>query len=643
MFYTQVGDVLLAIDGKKMLGKPVDKVVRRVLGAVGSIAEVQFQRRASLTGDPCSAYTVMLTRGVTAEIEEAQPVVSPPNSANASATLPMLAMTVNSTLLVADTPNSPSPDPDDHSPKIPAQDSPREAPRKTISVIQQGPHTAEKVSCVEGPTSSSAQETALVDGQSSTNPSPTEQALRGRCEKVLVGSEGTVILTLALARALSDLKDQDEFQRELLSELAQALSVCCSRFAVLDVRETITKSIILDLQILSIGSRDCSELALEVQRQVADPEAPLREAKWCGYVTSTSATTNAQEISPPMSHSLFKAPLTSAHADFGALGFGTFGAPGFDTDCGGPGFMAFGAPGLDADFGAPALRSAPGFEGLDLPSLKEALHLEKQLEETVINKLRREQPSPCIVASWLADAVSQDGSQTDSRHSGDLRRCQSLPNLHAADSRSALGSENRRLHLSLARKERQQDALHHELRVENDALRAHVKALEASEQRHITEVKILKGLSASQAKELQACQNQSRMLSSQLRDEKKRGRGPEKKACALTEVFRLEQELHAEKARVTELSKALELAKATASPSPRGEESPSDAWRSDTSPRLPDLNIASTPTGQESDEGRHSGSPGRPEFVTAMLSPRKMEPLPCTTTLASVDFTVLKH
>jgi len=633
MSCTQVGDVLSAIDGKKMLGKPVDKVVRRVLGAVGSIAEVQFQRRAnSLTGEPCAIYTVMLTRGVTAEIEEATPVVSPPTSANARA----LAMTVNSTLLVADAPED-STDlyPDVHSRKIHAaksmlQDSPREAPRKTISVIQHGPHTAEKTSCVQGPTSSSAHEPAPLDGQSSTNSSPTEHALRGRCERVLPASEGPVLLTLALARALSDLVDQDQFKRELLSELAQALFVPCSRFAVLDVRETITKSVIVDVQILPTGSGDCSELALEVQRQVADPGAPLREAEWFGYVTSTSATTNAQEISPPMSHSLFKAPLiTSADADFGAPDFGAFGAPGFE---------GFDLPSLllDCDSLGNVIEST---------SVVEALPSKKQLEETAINKLRREQPSPSLVASWLADVSSQDGSQTDSRHSGDLRRCQSLPDLHTADSRSALEAENRRLHCSLARKERERYTLHQELRMENDALRARVKALEASEQRHIAEAKILKGLSVSQAKELQAYQIQSRTLATQLRDEKKKGRGPDKKACALSEVFRLEQQLHAERARVAELSKALEFAKAATcnSPSPRGEDSPSDGIEAsvEASPRLPDLDIASAPN-QTHDEGHHNGSPGRPDFIAATLSPRKSEPLD-TTTLSRVDFTVIRN
>lgn len=40
----QVGDCLRKIDGKKVLGKPIHKVVDRVLGAVGSVADVQFQR-----------------------------------------------------------------------------------------------------------------------------------------------------------------------------------------------------------------------------------------------------------------------------------------------------------------------------------------------------------------------------------------------------------------------------------------------------------------------------------------------------------------------------------------------------------------------------------------------------------------------
>ena len=37
----------MRIDGKKMFGKPVEKVVRTVLGTVGSVAEVHFERRRS--------------------------------------------------------------------------------------------------------------------------------------------------------------------------------------------------------------------------------------------------------------------------------------------------------------------------------------------------------------------------------------------------------------------------------------------------------------------------------------------------------------------------------------------------------------------------------------------------------------------
>lgn len=47
MYSTQVGDILIKINGKKMLGKPVENVVRHVLGTVGSVADVQFQRQAN--------------------------------------------------------------------------------------------------------------------------------------------------------------------------------------------------------------------------------------------------------------------------------------------------------------------------------------------------------------------------------------------------------------------------------------------------------------------------------------------------------------------------------------------------------------------------------------------------------------------
>ena len=226
-----------------------------------------------------------------------------------------------------------------------------------------------------------------------------------------------------------------------------------------------------------------------------------------------------------------------------------------------------------------------------------------------------------------------------------------MPELHylfePGDSRSALEAHSRRLQLRIASKEQQQQ----DLKTENDALRAQVTALQASEQRLTAEARILKGLSVSQGKEIAAYQSQTRALATQLREQKKKKRGDDK-AGNLSEVFSLEQQLHAEKARVVELTKALERAGAIDADSEQLEAEPRlveesgaehnsatpDLASLEASPRLLDLCIASASAGAQSAcsekemEGKHA---------LTMLSPRKMEPLE-TPALTRVDLDLVR-
>jgi len=227
-----------------------------------------------------------------------------------------------------------------------------------------------------------------------------------------------------------------------------------------------------------------------------------------------------------------------------------------------------------------------------------------------------------------------------------------MPELHylfqPGDSRSAHEAHSRRLQLRIASKEQQQQAL----KTENDALRAQVTTLQASEQRLIAEARILKGLSVSQGKEIVAYQLQTRTLATQLREQKKKKKRGDDKAGNLSQVFSLEQQLHAEKARVVELTKALERAGAIDADSEQSEAEPRlveesgaehdsatpDVASLEASPRLLDLCIASASAGAQSGcsekevEGKHA---------LTMLSPRKMESLE-TTALTRVDLDLVR-
>ena len=95
-----------------------------------------------------------------------------------------------------------------------------------------------------------------------------------------------------------------------------------------------------------------------------------------------------------------------------------------------------------------------------------------------------------------------------------LHRCVSLPEVRQAAeaSRSVLDADNVRLRLRLARKEAADGRLRREnlaLREENEALRARIRTMEASEQRSVAEAKVLKGLSASQSKEIEVLYQES--------------------------------------------------------------------------------------------------------------------------------------
>jgi hypothetical protein len=351
--------------------------------------------------------------------------------------------------------------PDDTTNRLPkrssplTEDLPRESStvgldsrRKTISVFDQheehkeqtcpqrsGPHTAEKSTSVQGPIS--ALDSAPTAGHSTTNSSPTEHVLKGRQEQPHESGEkggtGSARMRLTLARCLSDLTlsgqddNTEDFKRELLSELGQALKVTTDRFQILHVWQTNTKVCMLDIELLAADDVVSSnglmpmQLALEVQRQVADPLAPLRNAAWFSYVmnviiTSKPASEKGKDMQVggvPMPNTHFGAPLHfGVPSAFGGADASSrqllldginaqapmmpfaFGAP----ESKGPDLLSlFVDEKSDADDGAWSSTLVPtelGFGNIGYRS---------ETIATAINELRREQPSPGLVASWLAD------------------------------------------------------------------------------------------------------------------------------------------------------------------------------------------------------------------------------------------------
>jgi hypothetical protein len=347
------------------------------------------------------------------------------------------------------------------------------------------------------------------------------------------------------------------------------------------------------------------QLSLEIQRQVADPLSLLRNSTWFSFVMnviiiatgSSSATTPvASRIMSQgvFSQGAFVAPLADAH----------FGAPSVDAHFGAP--HSFGVPalfgqqlenslspailpgddlrGVANDYGAPLenLWPASGFQEVPFPSV---LHNERTGDivaesagrvlatemEKALDKLRQQEQKPSQVMSWLADHDRSANASRDSLQEcsmQQLHRSASMPELHPSGTRRAFEAITMRLRLRLASREVQDDKIKQhniQLQQENEALRAchraRVSILEASEHRNMNEIKVLKGLSLSQTKEIEAFQMQNRSLATQLRDLKKKDRVQEKRPNNnLSEMFALEQQLQTERERVAQLMSALEQA-----------------------------------------------------------------------------------
>jgi len=205
----------------------------------------------------------------------------------------------------------------------------------------------------------------------------------------------------------------------------------------------------------SADALSSSQLAQEVQRQVADPMSPLRSggAAWFSLVmnviiTSASSTSAASPEPSRKLSAAFGAPLSDAH--FGAPLF--FAVPaGFGAVEGGVANIApalgdaavYGAPemarygthsALLAGFGAPAMMchsiGAPGFQMGSVPAWfldeglagdvgnastsgvggeKETMGMEEALDgllaEEALDGLRRLQHKPLLVSRWLATST----------------------------------------------------------------------------------------------------------------------------------------------------------------------------------------------------------------------------------------------
>lgn len=357
-------------------------------------------------------------------MEEDMPVVSPPvsnsrpnaNRPELKSSLPLLDSTDDKAL------TSPMTGFLD----LPGESS-RNVSRKTISVLEiqqhdmvdqhkehkdharpqrSGPNTTEKNASVQGPISvlDSASMTGKSTTNSVTNSSPTEQDLKGRQgphhnqarEDSRVAS---ATMRLTLARSLADLtlsgqnENIEDFKQELLSELCLALSVSSARFRILHVSQTHTMGCIADVEILAADDGVSSDmmhegrslmpiqLALEVQRQVADPLAPLRNATWFSYVMNVVITSKP----------------ASVHKDKQGMG-----APMPDEHFGAP--LHFSVP---SDFGstnAPSRQLYPNSLLVDaMISGEDGALKQSEVLATAIEKQHQEKPSPLLVKSWLHD------------------------------------------------------------------------------------------------------------------------------------------------------------------------------------------------------------------------------------------------
>jgi hypothetical protein len=525
---------------------------------------------------------VMLTRGTRAEMEVV-PVVSPPNSAGATAmwsppaTMRQCnhATMTSSVTMESSVPMHPAAA--EH--EAAAGPGRENQAKRTISVLHslvpesgcenksqgadQDPHTSEKSKSVQGrgPTAlevcatlrskhDSSEYESLKDADSNSSSSAcssTEQILCQRQDPACSlprysprneeidpeSAQKCASLRLTLARSLSDLQrgssadgepKLDVFSQELLVELSAALSVSVARFQVDKVKETSSHGCQVSLTIhpsddedlFSTSALSSAQLALEIQRQVADPLAPLRSSSWFSFVMNVVITSCSSNTTPVASHGT---ALGAPDAHFGAPLLWAvppdFGVGSHDTA------FADAAPLVSSQ------RPAATHEHEEwVPRALEAVlskgspfstrggtsgAREREGMEQALNELRQGQHKTSLVTKWLSDKDNVSASCTMHSSSLDnprLHRCVSLPEVrHAAETtRSALDADNVRLRLRLARKEVADGRLRQEnllLREENEALRARVRALEEAEQRSVSEVKVLKGLSMSQCKEIE--------------------------------------------------------------------------------------------------------------------------------------------
>ena len=417
-----------------------------------------------------------------------------------------------------------------------------------------------------------------------------------------------------------EVRSLDRFSEELRCELATALSVSKARFRIDQVTETNSGSCRVDVEIsnytefidfriqadevdllpLELSS---GQLSLEIQRQVADPLSLLRNSTWFSFVMNVIIiTTGSSSATTPVASRIMSQGVFSQGAFVATLADAHFGAPSEDAHFGA---HSFGVPalfgqqlvhslspailpdeglhGVANDYGAPLenLWPASGFQ-VPFPSVlanertgdvvaESAGRVLATEMENALDKLRQQAQKPCQVMSWLADHdlsanASRDSLQESSMQQ--LHRCASMPELHPSGTRRAFEAITMRLRLRLASREVQDAKIKQqnmELQQEIEALRANhsarVSILEASEHRNMSEIKVLKGLSLSQTKEIEAFQMQNRSLATQLRDLKKKDRVQEKRPNNnLSEMFALEQQLQRERERVAQLMSALEQA-----------------------------------------------------------------------------------
>jgi hypothetical protein len=594
---------------------------------------------SSNDADEPIVYSVVLTRGKTAEREAVSVVASPPNSAP----IPKLKQGRGRQAPSQD-PENLSEHPEDELSKriLFGRDRVATVPEKVDSahkplgeegggafpssfhapgdvhdkrnvpfVLKDGPEVnadvAGEVSQVRGVVSNQAEDIAVLD----SNSLPIEHVLRGRhadapeegialpTDPSSISEKKNVQLRLTFARTMSELiqgageweeRNLDTFKMELCSEVADAIPAPAMRFRIDNVSETHARSCKVELTVLSHAGggeqliedgMSSMQIAVEIQRQVADPFSLLRDSSWFSFVMNAVIVAGSFNTMKPASYGVpvpafdmhenvsprprtydSVVPRKDSYLHVGTRSGSTVAAMPMSLLSDAPGFpMSFGAPGLE-DWVIPSLLAGDAVVKMSSENLRAQVEAEEKRDLNVA------QGDSSLVASWLADSDSSLQMDTE------IRRSVSMPELHqATGSRSTADSQIIRLRLRLSHKETQNAQLkqqNEELQSENCILRdqvrsqkqagetsgrlaERVKALEAEQQKSSAECKVLKGLSASQAKVIEQYHTQNGVLAKQLRDQKRKERQEKKTNNNLSEVFSLELQLHAEKQRAAEL------------------------------------------------------------------------------------------